>query len=808
MYKKIIGILICMLFVVSSFASAVNVNKDIFINHQQNEILSNEHLITDSGLVTWTEFKPAKANTDHSYSSCYDELNEGVYFGPIRWFKGDSGCNCELGAIGGYVDVSAYEDCQQGGDASAWQNVIFYTGRSKTVHIAAETYLIHSLDFSGNPHEDYWNCYIGHKIADGNPVWDITVGVDPLDFWETIVAILVNLIGAYGGLFSKLILATDFAFFHSKMIESAEIYTSTFNMDTEIGYNKISIGTYTEALAINSCTNTSFLGLVNKITVDGIAPPDTPTITGPDSGFIDETYDFSIDCVDPNNDDIQYGFDWNGDSIVDEWTDYHVSSETVSVTHGFSEGGTHEINVVARDIDLMVSEESSFIIHINLAPYKPTVWDPNPNDDYVGVRQYFWAETTDYDNDMISYRFDFGDGTEISDWSAYRYSGSACSSEEICGLHIFSEEDEYEIKAQAKDDHGNIGEWSDPYIITITRRGEDSKPIMETLDATEIEETSVRLNGKIIYDGGYPCEVGFRFREKNEQDWNYHWISSGDHTSGYEFYGYAWHQHGITYDTTYEYQAGARNDKSEGWGETKEFTTKPLFVPSVETLQPEFDSSVNLRGKIIDNGGYCSGKFRYRLVGATQWSPGPNGGGDLENGEIFYCYMDFEDFTHEAYEYQACAFNYAGETWGETIEFITPNWPPDPPRLRTPEDGKKVGQKSRIEISVVISDPNEDCMDVYFYDDSDNLIGKVIDEKYVAWVEWNDLSYDTTYLWYTVANDRHGLETRGPAEGYWSFSTVKKSRSNAVILKDFFSRFPVLEKLLQYSIFQRLLNLK
>ena len=53
--------------------------------------------------------------------------------------------------------------------------------------------------------------------------------------------------------------------------------------------------------------------------------------------------------IDPNGDDISYGWDWDGDGVVDEWTEFKSSGSPVSTLHMWTSGFTGEIKVRGKD---------------------------------------------------------------------------------------------------------------------------------------------------------------------------------------------------------------------------------------------------------------------------------------------------------------------------------------------------------------------------------------------------------------------------------------------------------------------------
>lgn len=73
----------------------------------------------------------------------------------------------------------------------------------------------------------------------------------------------------------------------------------------------------------------------------------------------------------------------------------------------------------------------------------------------------FTVQTTDPDNDKISYQFDWGDGI-ISEWSEFSLSGYVFTSR-----HIYKNLGEFQCRARTSDERNNISNWSEPFIITI-----------------------------------------------------------------------------------------------------------------------------------------------------------------------------------------------------------------------------------------------------------------------------------------------------------------------------------------------------
>ncbi len=83
-------------------------------------------------------------------------------------------------------------------------------------------------------------------------------------------------------------------------------------------------------------------------------PPSAPTITAPATGFINVLYNFTLKSIDPENDQVRYGVDWNLDGVADEWIPalpgYTSSGARVSTIRSWTTTGTKSFQVLAQDI--------------------------------------------------------------------------------------------------------------------------------------------------------------------------------------------------------------------------------------------------------------------------------------------------------------------------------------------------------------------------------------------------------------------------------------------------------------------------
>ncbi|MFX1500243.1 MAG: S8 family serine peptidase, partial [Promethearchaeota archaeon] len=122
------------------------------------------------------------------------------------------------------------------------------------------------------------------------------------------------------------------------------------------------------------------------------------------------------------------------------------------------------------------------------------------------------------------------------------------------------------------------------------------------------------------------------------------------------------------------------------------------------------------------------------------------------------------------YEWYAIATDGTDSTQSATWSFTTVNTAPDAPTNPVPSDGA-TGVSVNPTLSVDVSDPDGDTLDVSFYDASDDsLIGTDtgVSSGGTASVDWLGLSGNTLYEWYAIADDG----TYSTQSATWSFTTV------------------------------------
>jgi hypothetical protein len=84
--------------------------------------------------------------------------------------------------------------------------------------------------------------------------------------------------------------------------------------------------------------------------------PDTPTVTGPTTGAPGKAYLYKMQTTDVNGDDVYYFIDW-GDGTTTDWIGPYNSGVVASTTHSWSEKGTYNVKVKAKDV---IGDESDW----------------------------------------------------------------------------------------------------------------------------------------------------------------------------------------------------------------------------------------------------------------------------------------------------------------------------------------------------------------------------------------------------------------------------------------------------------------
>ncbi len=99
------------------------------------------------------------------------------------------------------------------------------------------------------------------------------------------------------------------------------------------------------------------------VTGGGNLPPNKPVIDGVPSGTIGVTYNYTATTTDPENELIQYYFDW-GDGTNTGWLPAVPSGTSSHQSHKWAAKGTFTVSVKARDTALLESPVATLSVKI------------------------------------------------------------------------------------------------------------------------------------------------------------------------------------------------------------------------------------------------------------------------------------------------------------------------------------------------------------------------------------------------------------------------------------------------------------
>ena len=204
-------------------------------------------------------------------------------------------------------------------------------------------------------------------------------------------------------------------------------------------------------------------------------PPDTPSIpSGPATGDTSGSYTYSSITTDPDNHDVRYGWDWDGDGSVDDWTDFHASGTSVSISHKFEFAGSYYVQVKAED---MYGAQSGFssaltvvITGVNNPPDTPSK-PSGPTTGKHGIIHSYTTSCSDPNKDDVFYLFDWGDGTD-SGWQGPYNSGAIMSVS-----HSWTKGN-YQIKVKAKDSKGAESGWSELLSVNMPKNKQSTHSVV------------------------------------------------------------------------------------------------------------------------------------------------------------------------------------------------------------------------------------------------------------------------------------------------------------------------------------------
>jgi hypothetical protein len=148
----------------------------------------------------------------------------------------------------------------------------------------------------------------------------------------------------------------------------------------------------------------------------------------------------------------------------------------------------------------------------NRAPFEPDSPE-GPDDGMEDLEHTFTASTTDFEDHLMFYMFDWGDNTN-NEWF-----GPYSSGEIVVQTHIWEDPGIYQVRVIAKDQYNRESDWSEPHTFNVI----DNLP-----------PTAPEMDGKKIASTGETYEITMRSSDPENQN-VYYYIDWGDGVIEYWF---------------------------------------------------------------------------------------------------------------------------------------------------------------------------------------------------------------------------------------------------------------------------------
>ena len=247
--------------------------------------------------------------------------------------------------------------------------------------------------------------------------------------------------------------------------------------------------------------------LIDIYSTDGFGPLWADYRQGPDT---EKTWDIYIgDSGNPR--DCNIHITWPDFNI--HATEYQIATFYIPRYDIYADmtyyGGTYW-NHYSGDVDHFEISLSK-----NTAPNKPSI-PSGPSSTEVGEIAEYSTQAVDPDGDLVQYMFAWGDG-EFSSLTELVLSGQSASMS-----YAWQEPGTYLVQAQARDEHGVYGDWSEGFEVVVTDQGSGSPPdIPEILDYPSVMVYGETYEFTAVTTDPDGDDVQYEFSWDYEGDWSF-----------------------------------------------------------------------------------------------------------------------------------------------------------------------------------------------------------------------------------------------------------------------------------------------
>jgi len=283
-----------------------------------------------------------------------------------------------------------------------------------------------------------------------------------------------------------------------------------------------SAGTYcVKAMATDILGATSNWSSCHMITITN-RKPNTPSIpTGPSSGYHNVSYAFNSSATDPDDDVIKLTFDWgDGQTNDSEWVD---PGANVQMSHAWTGTGTFCVKARATDILGAQSDWSDCPVDIRNRPPNTPSTPTGPTSGYTNTTYAYNSSATDPDNDWVSIKYEWGDGSQSQ--SAWMPSGTNAQLS-----HNWTSTGTYCVKTKTTDSYGDTSGWSSCLMMSITYNSSGAPPAPISLPGNLLNTASAAGGSAVSQDSSQGLVI---IDLRDGSTWETGFVDSGA-TSGHD----------------------------------------------------------------------------------------------------------------------------------------------------------------------------------------------------------------------------------------------------------------------------------